>query len=641
MSRKHRNRKSYTRQQVIARESEAEALREMRNYNASSVRTVTKTTNTPSSRNIYVLDTNVLHDCPNLLFAPDEIGWRPPENMSHDLSNADLIIPKVVFDELENQRGENNITGKRAVILLKRLKKIVNNSGRTLDEITSLKTFVRTGWNTQRITILPLDLFMLNAYPFLIDVEDHDTQIVLTAVQAREILNSGTLDNFDPMSHSATKEKGVILLTGDRPMSINTDLFSIYNEQFSYTHREANTGCRVLKVPYSVYHDFAHNDYLSGERFLKLFPNELPLRENEYVIFRPLDAERWESKFLPYSNIGRFSVKLGSLKPLAHTPKVKVRDEALACYHDALHDPDIHVVYTTGDAGVGKTFNAIDYAIWAIDHGFYKQIIYISSVRAKNDLGAVPGGLDQKMKPLTGFIYDTLESRIEQLPEFKKLRAERIKYGSNHKFSPKKAANPDYVTWEDVDDPDFEDDEFDYRPSNRERIQDARENQRSRKNSRARAEAKRKSREHGEVEVSSSQGKTYEELLAERVQEDFDRYFKGRCFPYEQVFGRTFNDSIIILDEFQRANLDAVKTLLTRPGLNSKLIVLGDVNQIYYKTIINEYNNGLVAADQMFYNWSGIARVHLTYDMRGAITEAATTRRNNTDEILLYGGFLG
>jgi len=56
-----------------------------------------------------------------------------------------------------------------------------------------------------------------------------------------------------------------------------------------------------------------------------------------------------------------------------------------------------------------------------------------------------------------------------------------------------------------------------------------------------------------------------------------------RPFPLTYMRGVTLDDCIIIADEMQNVTLDNARTLLTRIGSNSKLILLGDINQIDLK----------------------------------------------------------
>lgn len=60
--------------------------------------------------------------------------------------------------------------------------------------------------------------------------------------------------------------------------------------------------------------------------------------------------------------------------------------------------------------------------------------------------------------------------------------------------------------------------------------------------------------------------------------------------PLGFMRGRTFNNSIIIADEMQNSTQNQMKMLITRIGENSKMIVMGDLNQ----TDLLDQRNGLV-----------------------------------------------
>jgi phosphate starvation-inducible PhoH-like protein len=64
--------------------------------------------------------------------------------------------------------------------------------------------------------------------------------------------------------------------------------------------------------------------------------------------------------------------------------------------------------------------------------------------------------------------------------------------------------------------------------------------------------------------------KKIKELTAERVIE---------MVPISMMRGRTFNDSFIILDEAQNATYSEIRMLLTRIGMNSRLVLSGDLRQ--------------------------------------------------------------
>tara|TARA_R110000868_G_scaffold368962_1_gene632196 strand:- start:211 stop:540 length:330 start_codon:yes stop_codon:yes gene_type:complete len=60
--------------------------------------------------------------------------------------------------------------------------------------------------------------------------------------------------------------------------------------------------------------------------------------------------------------------------------------------------------------------------------------------------------------------------------------------------------------------------------------------------------------------------------------------------PLAFVRGRSIDNTIIIVDEAQNISIDNMRTLMTRIGDNSKMIILGDVKQ---KDIRNKKDSSL------------------------------------------------
>ena len=71
--------------------------------------------------------------------------------------------------------------------------------------------------------------------------------------------------------------------------------------------------------------------------------------------------------------------------------------------------------------------------------------------------------------------------------------------------------------------------------------------------------------------------------------------------PIPYIRGRTFNDSFVIVDEAQNATIHELKTIITRIGTNSKIVLLGDVDQID-TPYINRQSNGLSIVIDKFKN---------------------------------------
>jgi PhoH-like ATPase len=65
--------------------------------------------------------------------------------------------------------------------------------------------------------------------------------------------------------------------------------------------------------------------------------------------------------------------------------------------------------------------------------------------------------------------------------------------------------------------------------------------------------------------------------------------------PLSFIRGRTFADAFIIVDEAQNTTLHELKTIITRTGKGSKIVLLGDIDQID-TPYIDSYSNGLTIA---------------------------------------------
>ena len=57
--------------------------------------------------------------------------------------------------------------------------------------------------------------------------------------------------------------------------------------------------------------------------------------------------------------------------------------------------------------------------------------------------------------------------------------------------------------------------------------------------------------------------------------------------PLAFMRGRTLNDAVVILDEAQNTTTQQIKMFLTRMGMNTKMIVTGDMTQIDLPRLTN------------------------------------------------------
>lgn len=79
--------------------------------------------------------------------------------------------------------------------------------------------------------------------------------------------------------------------------------------------------------------------------------------------------------------------------------------------------------------------------------------------------------------------------------------------------------------------------------------------------------------------------------------------------PLAYMRGRTLSDAFVILDEAQNSTTKQMKMFLTRMGLNTKIIITGDISQI---DLPKRQQSGLVQASRMLRHIEGV--VSMTFD---------------------------
>ena len=78
--------------------------------------------------------------------------------------------------------------------------------------------------------------------------------------------------------------------------------------------------------------------------------------------------------------------------------------------------------------------------------------------------------------------------------------------------------------------------------------------------------------------------------------------------PLAFMRGRTLNDAVVILDEAQNTTPAQIKMFLTRMGMNTKMIITGDMTQI---DLPHPQKSGLIDALQILHDVEGIAVIEL------------------------------
>lgn len=88
------------------------------------------------------------------------------------------------------------------------------------------------------------------------------------------------------------------------------------------------------------------------------------------------------------------------------------------------------------------------------------------------------------------------------------------------------------------------------------------------------------------------------------------------------IRGRSFINTILIVDEFQNITPAQAKTILTRAGENCKVIIMGNLSQIDSK-FISATNSGLTYVTEKFKDWEGCRIIELEGVVRSPLAEFA------------------
>jgi len=107
---------------------------------------------------------------------------------------------------------------------------------------------------------------------------------------------------------------------------------------------------------------------------------------------------------------------------------------------------------------------------------------------------------------------------------------------------------------------------------------------------------------------------TYFEMMMEKG--------KIEIAPLSYMRGRTFSNTFLIFDEAQNSTIHEIKTVITRIGENSKIVLLGDTDQID-TPYIDSLSNGLTIVSEKFKNEKVAAHVKLKRGERSYLSAVA------------------
>lgn len=372
----------------------------------------------------------------------------------------------------------------------------------------------------------------------------------------------------------AYPDESVVLVTKDANMALKGICLGLQVEDYMNDKIAATTqgdSIRTLVVEEKDFESFKR------ERSLDLELEQTKhLSVNEYIYLsngKAQEPARYQGEGQIDDLIlgGSLSIKIPkgvNFRPLNNEQRMLI---------DALLDDEIKLITCIGKAGTGKTLVSIALALYqAMDDDSHYEHVFITRplVHIGKDTGALPGTLEEKMAPYIAPFYDNLEVLFSNRKAQKHQKA---------------ALDKDYLT----------------------RISSSRKHKTVKtKLMKQLANAASEEKEEGKLR------KPYQFLFDYGIVE-------VEAMTY--IRGRSLANTIFIIDEAQNLTPHEAKTVVSRMAVGSKVVLLGDPDQVD-NMFLDSNSNGLVHTAQRLKGTEITAHLKLETGVRSELSDLAADR---------------
>lgn len=324
-------------------------------------------------KKVYVLDTNVLLQDPNAVFA---------------FEDNEVIIPAVVLEEIDSKKRNADELGRNA-----------RTVSRLLDGLR-VKGRLHDGIELERGGSIKVELNHRSFQKLqdLFGEITNDNRILAVAL------------NYHLEEQQKGEPRPVVLVSKDTLVRIKADVLGLNAEDYLTDRVVSSTdlyaGYMTLHAHPGIIDSFYNNRYLPVAELNAQHP--YPFHPHEFVILRD---ELGTSK----SALLKASADTKRLEPLylSNDPVwgIGARNVQQRMALELLLNDDIPLVTLTGKAGTGKTLLALAAGLMKIeDERKYKKLLIARPVVPMGkDIGYLPGEKDEKLRPWMQPIYDNLE----------------------------------------------------------------------------------------------------------------------------------------------------------------------------------------------------------------------------------------
>ncbi len=313
----------------------------------------------------FVLDTCVLLADPDALFRFDE---------------HDVVLPLAVVEELDHKKTSMDEVGRNAREAIRHLEGLRVGSSSGLREPVA----IRSG-GTLRIENNHVDTQL----PGYLDKSKPDNRILAVALGLK-----GTL------------------VTKDAALRIKASQLGAASEDYRADTAQVHSpyeGVTELDADGDVVDRLHHDGKVVLTREIAALPDSLVL--NECVVLHDGPSHSGLGRVVEVGPDGSFTIhRVASHR---HPFDVAPRDVRQTFAIDLLLDPSVPCVSLMGMAGTGKTFMALAAGLEQVLHApRYRRVsVYRPLVAVgKQDLGFLPGDLDDKLAPWMAAVHDNLYS---------------------------------------------------------------------------------------------------------------------------------------------------------------------------------------------------------------------------------------
>ncbi|MCD1261530.1 PhoH family protein [Paenibacillus athensensis] len=322
-------------------------------------------------RKIYVLDTNVLLQDPNALFA---------------FADNEVVIPAVVLEEIDSKKRNADELGRNA----RHVSRLLDGfrARGTLSEGVELESggSVKVELNHRSFSKLQETFAELT----------NDNRILAVAL------------NYHLEEQEKGEPKPVIIVTKDTLVRIKADVLGLTAQDYLtdriVSQSDMYTGCLTLHVHPSLideFYSYRHLSVSSLQLGCSLHPHEFVIMKDELGTSKSAllkvnaDGKRLEPLFMSNDPIWG----------------IAARNVQQRMALELLLNDEIPLVTLTGKAGTGKTLLTLAAGLMKIeDERKYKKLLIARPVVPMGkDIGYLPGEKDEKLRPWMQPIYDNLE----------------------------------------------------------------------------------------------------------------------------------------------------------------------------------------------------------------------------------------